>query len=184
MEEVEWWLIQKYGMNPAVDSAVVLREYPRMVAEWKLNFYANNPMPDFTETEVEIIEHDHEKEGGKRDIWTMGTADAIFGNTLVDWKTCSSKPKGIGNYKYQLMQYARAFNKTGKHNIDTIKIVYIQRQTKTIAPRIYEFEHKITPKDWIEANYFAELQVNTLLLADENPELTSLIYRPNPTSMW
>ncbi len=180
--EVEYWIDQKYALNVKVDKAEVLKHFTNMANAWFKDFYTaeGSKRPDYIEVEMEHMETTPED---PLQIGTFGTADAIYGSILVDWKTCSTKPKGIGNYKYQLMQYARALKKLGV-TVDTIKIVYIQKPTKTIGARIYQFSHKITTQDWLETEWYTEVMINSLLLVKKNPGIVDLVFRENPTALW
>jgi len=182
LEEIEFWIDEKYGMNPKVVKQDVLKDFPNMARSWLNNFYKPSmQIPEMIEVEMEIIEHD--ADGLK--IGTFGTADAVYveERTLVDWKTCGRKPNKIGDYKYQLMQYARALKKKGVE-IEYIQIVYIQRPLKSGVSSIYVFKQKITPQDWISAEYYAELMVNTLLLVHKNPLTKDLVFRENPIALY
>ena len=179
IEEINAWTKKRYSTNPNVDRDEVSKLYLKvspLVNEYLYDL--GSIKPTHIEYEVEYVEDTQET----IDIATMGTLDAIYGDTIVDWKTCESKPQGIGNYRYQLMQYARALKKLDVIEPKYIKIVYFQSPTKTLPARIWEFKEKITSKDWIEAEYFAELQIGSLMLAAANPEAKDLIFRVNPTT--
>ncbi|WP_169777746.1 PD-(D/E)XK nuclease family protein [Campylobacter curvus] len=123
-------------------------------------------------------------------VFVGGTADAVIGDTLVDYKTTSKTtpdtfiPK---HYKWQLLTYAYIYRKMGL-DITRIRIVWV---TNNIVNRISEKTGKpmkdypssvvpvtelITDDDMRFIEDYLKLIAETYLKSKENPELTYLLY--------
>ena len=123
-------------------------------------------------------------------IYAGGTADALIGDTLIDFKTTSlTTPKEYipNNYKWQLLTYAWIYRKMGV-NVNKIRIVWI---TNNIVGRISEKTGKplkdypsqvvpvtevITEDDMRFIEDYLRLIAETYLKGKECPELVYLLY--------
>lgn len=123
-------------------------------------------------------------------FWVGGTADAIHGDCLVDYKTTSDlTPKEYipMHYKYQLLTYAFMANKLGIQ-VNRIRIVWI---TNNIVGRISDKTGKpmkdypsqavaitesITQEDLDFIESVLLLISETVACAMANPELTYLLF--------
>ena len=129
-----------------------------------------------------------ELEGG---VYVGGTADAVIGDTLIDFKTTSKTSIEEGyipnNYKWQLLTYAYIYRKLGV-DINRVRIVWI---TNNIVGRISEktgkplkdypaqvipCTHCITDEDMKFIEDYLKLIAETYLASKKYPELTYLLY--------
>lgn len=114
--------------HPDIDNVHILRQYEPML-DAALPFVMNN-MP----TEVEKFVF-HEILPG---IGAGGSIDAIRGNTIMDWKTTSSKTpptRFSRNYWFQQMTYAWVLKQQGV-NIEYLKLVFIsQSETGRVSEK-------------------------------------------------
>ncbi len=113
-------------------------------------------------------------------VYVGGTLDRLEGTVVVDFKTVGKAPSsnaGIPfNYKIQLLTYAWALQQNG-YVVDTIRLVYGVKPTKTLPARCFVVEEPITYKS-------QKLVQDTLNLIGEsykaikaNPELVYLIFK-------
>ena len=176
--EVEEWLETKFIDNEKVDIDVVLANYEEMFTAWETGYATMYPAPDNREMDIRLDLADN--------IRLAGTVDGYEADrcVMIDWKTCDSKPSKIKkSHEIQLMMYALAMIADGK-DVKTIRVCYIQRATKTIGARIWTYDIDVSDKMLIEANYYLQLQKESLELYFENPKLRPIIFRPNPIASW
>jgi hypothetical protein len=123
-------------------------------------------------------------------VYVGGTADALIGDTIVDYKTTSKiTPDDFipMHYKWQLLTYAWVYRKLGV-DVTRMRIVWI---TQNIVGRISEKTGKpmkdypsqvvpvtelITDEDMEFIEQYLKLIAETYLKAKECPELTYLLY--------
>lgn len=167
--------INSYNDNPEVDVSEVKKNYKGMVDVLKSEYLEKSMTP----TEVEPFIK-YELEPG---FVVAGSVDARIGKTVVDYKTCKVKPSGMDKHRLQLMTYAYIYSKLGI-DIEKIRVVYVQRATKTLPPRIWEFEEEVTFFDfnWIEEQL--KIVSGSLKLYQQYPHLKDILFRDNPTSMF
>ena len=191
IEDVENWVKIRYSKQltemagfdkqgnpiPKVDLDFVLSNFPPMFEAWKHEYAGMYPKPDLTESALELKISD--------DMMVAGTMDGYEAErgVVIDYKTCGRKPSSISeSHKIQLMAYATMAKQT--YEVGTIRVVYIQRPTKTLPARIHVMDHDITDDDWISAAHDIELMAETWRLVEENPQLAPLVFRPNKVAKW
>lgn len=187
-----------------VDIHVVMKNYMPMFQVW-VNEYANMyPKPKYREYSVKMLlqddimfagtvdgceqEDDLAEEGfqelamtddEKLDLATDGNK-----NVVIDYKTAgkmkSSMDKG---HRFQMTAYAMALIAEGK-KVDSIRVVYIIRPTKTLPARVKVFEEELTDEMLMEQVEIMELMKKSINVVNQNPELTDVIFKDNPLSMW
>jgi hypothetical protein len=156
--------------KPDIDVNYIIDTYPTM-AEELVNEYIltqNQPIAEYqTYTKV--------KDG----IYVGGTVDAIYGDTIVDYKTTGKKPNTNSipfHYKIQLLAYWKCLVNEGME-IDRIKLVYVTAPTKTLGPRVFTVTHTITHEDVDLIDNTLELIADTVLLSKKQPELNYLLFK-------
>ena len=123
-------------------------------------------------------------------VYVGGTADALIGDTIVDYKTTSkTTPDDFihMHYKWQLLTYAWIYRKLGV-DVTRMRIVWI---TQNVVGRISEKTGKpmkdypsqvvsvtelINEEDMEFIEQYLKLIAETYLKAKECPELTYLLY--------
>lgn len=124
-------------------------------------------------------------------VYAAGTADAVIGDTLIDFKTTSKtsidETYMPNNYKWQLLTYAYIYRKMGV-DINRIRIVWI---TNNIVGRVSEKTGKplkdypsqvipvtqvITDEDMQFIEDYLRLIAETYLKGVEDPKLVYLLY--------
>ena len=79
-------------------------------------------------------------------------------------------------YKRQLMLYAYMFRHNGSL-VDTVRIVYGVRPTKTLPARCFVVTEAITEQDWIDTQNYLKLVVETIKAVKEYPNLAHVIFK-------
>ena len=177
-DEVEEWAEAKFIGNDKVDLNIVLTQFTGMFEAWKASYISMYPVPDEREIDISLDVEDNIRLAGKIDAYESDR------NVVIDWKTCDSKPSKLkASHELQLMMYVMGMIAKGK-KVDTIRVCYIQRPTKTIGARVWVFDKEVTDDMLIKANYYLQLQSESIRLYLENPKLRGLIFRPNPLAMW
>ncbi len=132
--------------------------------------YLNKNVIDETESSM----HHEVKEG----VYVAGTCDALQGSTVIDFKNVSKKPsdKIPFNYFVQLMAYAYMYKKRGTA-VDRVQLVYTVKPTKTLPARLFVVTKLITDEDWEMIENTLELIADTIIKANEHPELVYLLFK-------
>ena len=118
-EQVEEFLIAN-STNPEINAEQILFQYKNMGNDL-IQHLRTQGLPERSEqlVKAEILPG----------YYVCGSADAVRGTTLVDYKTTSDKSLKDTipyNYKLQLLCYAYMYRKMGVH-IDTISITWIRK---------------------------------------------------------
>jgi hypothetical protein len=177
-DEVEEWIEEKYIDNDKVDIDTILSQYQDIFEAWKISYSTMYPIPEEREIDVSLDFGESIRLAGKVDAYEPDRG------VVIDWKTTDKKPSKLKkSHEIQIMMYALAMIAEGKE-VNTIRVCYIQRPTKTIGPRIWVFDKEVTDEMLIEANYYLQLQISSLELYFTNKELRALLFRPNPLASW
>jgi len=112
-----------------------------------------------------------------------GSVDRLEPRTVVDYKTVGKKPTGLKTYRLQLLVYAWLYTKIGVP-IDTIKVVAIQRPTKTLPSRVWVLEEIITEADLMYIETMMKTLASCIKMAQDNFLMKDLLFRENPMSMF
>lgn len=156
--------------NPDVNHGDVLSLYQEMSSAL-INEYLAHNIP--TEVESELVMP------VKKGIYLGGSCDNFTNGTVVDYKNVGTKPntdKIPWSYYIQLMAYAKMYQSQGKH-VDRIRLVYTVRPTKTLPVRVFTVTQSITDKDWKAIDNVLTLITDTILLSQELPNLTYLLFK-------
>ena len=142
-----------------------------MFEQWVEQFGKLHPKPEHLEKFMSFEPME--------DIVVSGSCDAIFGDTITDWKTSKAKKSSIGAYMYQLYIYAWLARKEGME-INNIQVVYIMQPTKTMKSRIEICKEPICEErmTWLLSRL--KLESELLLECRDNPSLVEKYYRSNP----
>lgn len=123
--------------------------------------------------------------------YVCGSADAVFGTMLVDYKTTSDlTPKDYIPYEYklQLLCYAYAYKRQGVP-IDRIAIKWVTRANvgrvseKTGKPLkdypsvVHTVIHLVTQEDWEFIEQILKLVAETVQYVREHPESAYIVFR-------
>ena len=176
--------LSNFTNNEDVDLNIINANYKPM-ANLLINEYVSKNMPDRVEEFIYATLGDS--------VVVGGSVDAVDGDTIVDYKTYSSKtkPKTIPkHYKLQLLLYAWIYS-----NIDVkigrIRLVYVSREidgryisAKTgkpcgkVHPSTITVLTEVITKD--DLNYIESLILmckDTYVESVKNPRLTYLLYK-------
>lgn len=189
-EEVKDWIetryarqileiVEVYGKKKfKVDPDEVLKHYASMVNVF-INEYASiYPKPDKREFSINTELQEN--------IIIAGTLDGFEEDrgVVIDYKTTGKKPSEMSKgHKYQMATYAFAMIAKG-YNVETLRVVYIQKQTKTLPPRLHIFEEEVTDELLFEVMRIQENMKKSINVVGEHPEYEDIIFRDNPLSMW
>lgn len=177
------------SLSSDIDKSFIHYQYPGMV-DILLNQYliTNKPSASelFLSTEI------------TPGVYAAGTLDSIIGDTIVDYKTTSSKspPNKISrSYWFQQLTYAYIARKHG-YNINRIRLVFVttnemNRYSEKTGKRLKDYPSQLSIINYEITNTDMEIIENTLkLIADSvtlwnsNPELRYVLaqdYRFKPT---
>lgn len=112
-------------------------------------------------------------------IYIAGTVDNYTDTTIVDYKTVDKLPSSSTisfKHKIQLLAYAYAMRDKGM-TVDSMRIVYAIRPTKTIGARCLVIEEPITDQVMYEAIETFKLIADTIKLIREHPEYIYIIFK-------
>jgi hypothetical protein len=194
-KDVELWIQSKYAaqMNevigedkfgnpiPKVDIDFVLKNFQQMFTAWETEYAGKYPKPDLREHYVKL---DVQEEPVP--MMMAGTIDGYEEErkVVIDYKTCGRKPSGISeSHRLQLTAYAFAMIAEGKE-VDTIRVVYIQRPTKTLPARIHVFDEDLDDKLLLVMVDTMEMMKGSFNASIKYPELTKYLFRPNRVAKW
>jgi len=165
-----------YTLGGDIDIQYIRENYIDMVRALTTGYLDNNKP---TEAELQMYCEVKDK------VYVGGTADFIDSSDptniiLGDYKTVSRKPSGDKMtllQKRQLMAYAHMYKKCGYGTINTLRIVYVVRPTKTLPVRVIVVDHKIEflDEEWIDN--VLELIAESILLSDSTPTLRHIIWK-------
>lgn len=155
--------------NPDIDKNEVASLYPDMVS-MLISEYLSNNIP--TERESSLVTE------VKKGIYVGGTCDALKGTVVTDYKNVSKKPSDTipFNYLIQLLAYAYMYREQGTP-VDTVRLVYTVRPTKTLPVRVFVVSKVITQDDWDLIENTLELIADTVLKHFEDPSLDYLLFK-------
>ena len=123
-------------------------------------------------------------------VYVGGTADALIGDTLVDFKTTSmSTPREYipNNYKWQMLTYAWIYRKLGIE-VNNIRVVWIThniegrisektgKPLKDYPSKVVPITQSITEDDMRFIDDYIHLIADTYLMGKAKPELVYLLY--------
>lgn len=175
MEEV----VVYYGKEKfKVDPDEVMKHFTPMVNEFKNEYGSKYPAPDKREFPVKVVMQDN--------IIIAGTLDGfeIDRGVVIDYKTCGKKPSEMSKaHEYQMLTYAFALIADGEE-VNSIRVVYIQKQTTKLPPRIWIYEKEVTDQMLFEVMKIQENMKKSINVVAEHPEYEDIIFRENPLSMW
>ncbi|MEE3693883.1 PD-(D/E)XK nuclease family protein [Campylobacter sp. CLAX-22107-21] len=174
--------IESFSNNPEINIAHIKEQYKPM-GNALLDYLNIWGYPDRSEEAIAYKVCDG--------VYAAGTADAVIGNTLIDYKTTSNQSVSEyympQNYKVQLLAYAWIYRKLGV-DIQNIRIIWI---TNNIVGRVSEktgkplkdYPSKVIPVTQVITNddmefieSYLKLIAETYLKAKECPELTYLLF--------
>ena len=179
-DQMKQYFTQNPDLVMDVDIPDVQETYPKVAAA-VMNQYVllknNEVLVNHGEIDTEkSISYCLDKDSG---IYVAGTADRIENkHILVDYKHVGKKPADEipYNYKVQLMTYAYMLNKIG-YNIDTIRLVYGVKPTKTLDARCFVVSENITSDDFDNIENILYLIVDTIKIMREHPEYTYILFK-------
>lgn len=180
-EEIEKYLA-KEAAKPDVDGHYIESQW-KVMGQALIDYLRENGIPDRVEELVkwEVIPG----------YFASGSADAVHGTTLIDYKTTSNMtaPDKIPYYyKYQLLTYAYIYNQLGI-TIDRIRIVWItHNQTgrfseKTGKPlkdyptTVTAVTEMITQEDLDFIESLLKLVAESVDTVKQNPDLAYLVFK-------
>lgn len=140
--------LEKMGIT---DSWQMMNDIDLMFNAWKEEFGSKHK-PDSMEQWLEFEPNDR--------IIISGTYDALFGDTVTDWKTGSKKKSNIDSYKNQLYLYTWLLRKQGKE-VNNIQVCFIQTPLKSGAVNI------VVMKEPIDEDYMTSL-ISSIQVCSKN----------------
>lgn len=175
---IEWQLneyVTKNGID--VDINEVLTIYPQ-VCNVVLNEYVRRNSNIQIATEKSIY-MDIDTTNG---IALAGTCDRYEydGHILCDYKTVSTKPstdKIPSGYKMQLMCYAKILRDRYNMPVDSIRLIYGVKPTKTLPARCFVVTEDLFDYDYIWIENILKLVCTSINLCDTNKDLIPVIFR-------
>ena len=198
--EIDQYIHLKELADPENISGFTIRKNYNEMVDVIRNYFDEYGLPDRVEEYIQIDLGDG--------VWVAGSADAVQGTTLVDYKTVAairsqvdyqnpkSKDDNILNYRMQLYTYAWIYTKLGVP-INKIRAVYITvpkrdrglgKPSKTGKPgkplKEYPSELKVVEEPFTKKHFdWIEAQLQTIkltyLLGKANPEFLPLLFRDN-----
>jgi len=166
---------------PKVDIEFVTRNFMPMFTAWKSEYAGKYPKPDLREHYVKM-----DVQTEPVPMMLSGTIDGYeeHRGVVIDYKTCGRKPSGISEgHRLQLMSYAFAMIAEGKE-VNTIRVVYIQRPTKTLPARVWTFDEEVNDELLLTMVDTIEMMKGSFNASLEYPDLTKYLFRPNRVSKW
>ena len=174
--------ITSFKDNPEVDINYCLEQWKPM-GQVLIDYLTLYGMPERSEDKIACKIMDG--------VYVGGTADAVLGDTIIDFKTTSNLTINDtyipNNYKIQLLTYAYIYRKNGI-DINNMRIVWITNNVvgriseKTGKPmkdypaRVIPVTQIITNEDMEFIENYLKLIAETYLKGKECPELVYLLY--------
>ena len=174
--------INSFKDNPEVDTNYCLEQWKPM-GQALIDYLRVFGIPDRSEDAIAVKLMDG--------VYVGGTADAVIGNTIIDFKTTSKLNVDDtyipNNYKMQLLAYAYIYRKLGV-DISSMRLVWITNNVvgriseKTGKPmkdypaRVVPVTQVITEDDMRFIEDYLKLIGETYLKSKESPELIYLLY--------
>lgn len=168
--EVDYYLEQQLKIIPDLDVELIQSLYEPM-AKVVIEEYLYKYPPKLTEFQISTQI--------SKGIYIAGTVDNYTGTTVVDYKTVDKLPSSTSiNFKHriQLLAYAYAMRDKGLL-VDSMRIVYAIRPTKTIGARCLVIEEPITDQLMYEAIQTFKLIADSIEFVRKYPEHTYLIFK-------
>jgi hypothetical protein len=159
--------------NGAIDSWVIMNQLEPMYEQWVEQYANKYPKPEHIELALQYSPIEGFVLGG--------SADAIVGDTITDWKTSSKSKSSLADYKMQLYCYALIARKNG-HTINNIQVVNIVKPTTKGEVKVNVLKEPIDDKymEWFISQL--QLQVKRIRLAQAEPKYAELLFVDNPYS--
>ena len=192
-EDVEQWIHVAYAAQmdcvvgkdkktgkiiTKVDPDEVLAHFTNMFNAWKAGYADMYPAPDKREHPVRMQVEDK--------MILAGTFDGYESDrrVLIDYKTSGKMVSSMSKaHKFQLTSYAVAMIADGLE-VDSIRVVYIIKPTKTLPARTVIFEEELTEKMLMEQVLVMKNMQRSINAVRENPELADIVFRENLLSSW
>lgn len=177
--------LKQYEDNQDVDEWKILDSYEHMVKQWKKLYVPPAFEPKLIESQIKFTPRDG--------FCIGGSIDALFGDTLVDWKTTTSKKSSIGDYKYQLLTYAYILRKTGVE-VNNIQVVYMNtpefnrvsektgKELADIVTEVRVITEPIKDEDIAMIEELLREIVGTVKQYKKTPNLAKWLFRENKLS--
>ena len=194
-EDVTYWVQARYSeqMNvvtgqdklgndiPQVDLEFVTKNFMPMFTEWVSKYAELYPKPDLRESELEL--------GLQEGMIMAGTLDGyeLDKKVIIDYKTAGRMPgkdaKISEAHRLQLAAYAWMMIAEGKE-VESIRVVYLVRPTKTIGPRVRVIDEDLTDETLFDMKDTIEMMVGSWNAGKEYPHILKLLFRPNRLAKW
>lgn len=174
--------IDTFSMNPDVDISFCKEQWKPM-GQALINYLTLYGVPERSEDKIAYKLMDG--------VYVGGTADAVIGDTLIDYKTTSTKEPSCvlipNGYKMQMLAYAWVYRKLGIE-INNLKLIWITqnnvnrisektgRAMKDYPSKVIPVTIGITNEDMEFIEDYLKLIGETYLKAKECPELTYLLF--------
>ena len=172
----------KFGNDiPKVDIDFVAKNFKPMFMAWENDYAGLYPKPDLREHYVKM-----DVQTEPVPMMLAGTIDGYEEDhkVVIDYKTCGRKATSISeSHRLQLCAYATALIAEGKE-VDTIRVVYIQRPTKTLPARVWTIDEELTDEMLLRTVDTIEMMRGSFNASLEYPDLTKYIFRPNFVAKW
>ena len=166
---------------PKVDMEFVTRNFIPMFREWVAKYGTMYPKPDMLEADLELDIQEGMKMAGTLDGYENPR------KVLIDYKTAGRMPgkdaKISEAHRMQLAAYAFMMIAEG-HEVDTIRVVYLVRPTKTLGPRIKIIDEELDEQTLLDMVNTVELMKDSWNAALKYPELARLLFRENRIAKW
>ncbi len=194
-DEVVLWIQAKYSEQmveiigkdklgndiPKVDMEFVAKNFMPMFIEWVSKYATLYPKPDLLEEDLSL--------DIQKGMIMAGTLDGyeIDRGVLIDYKTAGRMPgkdaKISESHRLQLSAYAFMMIAAG-YEVNTIRIVYLVRPTKTIGARIKIIDEELDEKTLLTMVETVEMMKESWNVSIKYPELTKILFRPNRIAKW
>ena len=130
------------------------------------------------------------------DVFIGGTYDYLIGDTIGDYKTCTTLPKAISSHhKLQVLLYAWMLRQQGKV-VNNIEITYISKwKAGTISPKTKNVIGSKKPEVIVIKEQIKEEDISFILdqvknlgrrisMCKEDPSLVDVLFYVNPLSKY
>ncbi len=172
-------MVEQYGKEvPKVDIDTVLKNFMPMFIAWQNEYAGKYPKPDKREFPVRL--------DMQKNIISAGTVDGYEEDrrVVIDYKTTGKKPSEMSKaHELQMLDYAFSIIADGGE-VDSIRVVYIQKPTKKIEARIWIFEKEVTDEMLFQIVEIKENMKKSINAVAQYPDLADVIFRDNPLSLW